>query len=296
MPTQFVQKDKGGTVYHDVIDAASARWDASPTPTVTLYTAKGSELVASQNATEGPSTTLTATAAAKQSTLQITSASSINVGDVLLLGPNDSGQWEWVTVDSVIGGSTLTLTTRDPLVYSYVSADVIKSCRLSVSMSSSEADGVYESCRAEWVFSVSSQSRIETSIFHVSVFSPRMTLRDQDILIRQPRARDLLGTRQRLSQLIKDIWERDILEDLGAVVNPGALVAGDVLRQAHMYRVLAEIASMASDEESRDRYFEHYRTSWDRIMQQTLIDTDGDGAIGDDDIIRTSMTGRVKRA
>lgn len=294
MPIQFVQKDLGGTIYHDVVDTAPARWDASPAPTVTIRDRAGGELVASQAATAGASTTITQAAAQGSKTLKVTSATGLSVGDVLLLGPNSSGQFEWVTLDSVTT-SSLTATVRDKLVYTYASGDAIKSHRLSVAISSAEADAVYQDCRAEWAFEVSDQARIESTTFHISAFSPRMTLRDQDILIRQPRAQDLLGSRQRLEQLIKDVWERDILEDLGSRYNPGALVSGDHLRQAHLYRVLAEISSMAGDTDGRERYFDMYRMAWDRSLPQTLIDVDGDGQIGDDDVVLPALCGRIRR-
>ena len=114
MPIQFVQKDKGGTIYHDVADVAPSRWDNSPAPTVTIKNRTGGELVASQSATLGPSTTLSETAAAKTTIITVAATTDISVGDVLILGPNSSGQWEWVTVDSV-NSSSKEITLRDKL-------------------------------------------------------------------------------------------------------------------------------------------------------------------------------------
>jgi len=295
MPIQFVQKDKGGTIYSDVVDTAPARWEDDPAPTVTIYERTGGELVASQAATLGPSTTLSAASAAGTSSVTLTAVTSINVGDTLCLGPNTGGQWEWVTVNSVTS-ATKVLTLRDDLQYTYANADVIKSHRLSIALTAANADAIYENARALWAYEVATnQARTDTTIFHVSKWVPKQTLRDQDVLIRQPRAHDLLGSRQRLTQLIRDVWERDILEDLGVMFNPGALLSGDVLRQAHLYRVLAEIALMAGDEEGQQHNNVLYQTAWERVMQQTLADVDGDGEVDDNDIIRSTMTGRVYR-
>lgn len=281
----------------DVVDGAPQRWTATTSlaPMVTLFDRTGGELVAAQAASQGPSTTISAAATARSKTLVLATATSVASDDVLLLGKNQSGQWEWITVDSVNTTSKV-VTTRDELQYSYESGVTVKSHRLSVVLSSTNCDGVFANCRARWSFVVSGVKRYETTLFHVSVWSPRMTLRDQDVLVRQPRAIDLLGSRQRLHQLIADVWEHDILEDLGRDYNPGALVSGDALHQAHLYRVLLEISIMGADQSGQDRYSALYRSSWDRAIAQTLIDSDGDGEIGDEDVVRSSMTGRVRRA
>lgn len=295
MPIQFVQVDKGGDIYEDVVDIAPARWEADPAPTVTIMSRTGDELVASQAATLGPSTTLAAAATADSSSATLAAVTSINVGDTLCLGPNSGGQWEWVTVDSVTSATKI-IQLRDDLRYTYAVGDAIKSHRLSVTLTGAEADAIYENARAQWAYEIATnQARTDTTIFHISKWVPKMTLRDQDVLVRQPRAIDLLGTRQRLEQLIEDVWKRDILEDLGQMFNPGGLLSGDVLRQAHMYRVLAEVEIMSGDQEGQEQYLRLYQSSWERVMQQVVADVDGDGQIDDDDIVRSTMTGRVYR-
>jgi hypothetical protein len=291
---QFVQKDKGGTIYYDVNHGAPARWDADPTPTVTIVSREGGEIVASQSATEGPSTTLTAVASAKKKTAVVTATTGISVDDVLILGTNGSGQWEWVTVDA-INTSTKTITFRDELAYTYASGDAIKSTRLSVALSASNAGAIYNDARAQWAYEISDQAIVEESIFHISAWAPKMTLRDQDILKLNPRAIKMLGTRQRLTQLIKEVWERIILADFGAQYKPGSLVSGAALHQAHLYRVLAETAIVAEDVTQTEQYLESFKNAWSRSIIQTLIDTDNSGTIGDDDIVRPSMTGRIYR-
>ena len=290
---QFVQKDLGGTLSYEVIDFAPLRWDDSPAPTVVLKNKTGGVIVASQEATTGPSTTLSAAASARQNIVKVASVTGISSDDILVISSSSSTQWEWVTIDSVSAGDSPYVTTRDELKYSYTSGDVLKSCKLSVSISSSEVTQVLQDCRAEWTYSVSSQSITSTSRFHVSVWSPRMTLRDQDILTRNPRAAEQLASRQRLSQLIKDIWERDIMDTLSVRINPAALVVGDDLRQVHLYKVLVEIARMAGLEEEKTSYLEAYQDAWQNFTAQAIVDTDGDGEISDNDIVLPFVCGRV---
>lgn len=299
MAVKFVQVSRGGTVHHDVVDHAPSLWDiatvASNSVRVTIYDATGGELVAVSNATRGPSTTLTASASADATTITVVSATGISADDVMLLGPNASGQWEWTTVDGV-NASTLTITLRDGLRHAYESGVAIRSPRISKTLTATNCDTTRANCRAAWLYEVGDQAIVETSIFHMSVWAPRLTLRDQDVLVRQPRAVDILGTRQRLTQLIRDVWERDVLEEVAARFDPAGLVDGDALRQAHLYRVLMEIALMAGDTDGRDRYGAQYRAAFDRALASTLADTDGDGQIGDDDIIRPAWTGVLRRA
>jgi hypothetical protein len=294
MAIQFVQKDYGGTIYHDVVDSEPARWDASPTPTVTIYAATGGELVASQSATEGASTTLAAAVSAGASTLTVASATGLSVGDTLMLGANSGGQYEWITVDSV-NSSTKAIGTRDVLQYAYTTGDALKSHRLSVTLTAAEAGGVYENARAEWDYKVSTQQRTETTLFHITPWNPRMTLRDQDILIRNPRCINQLGTRQRLGQLIKEVWERDVLEELGVMFKPGGLVAGDAVKKYHLDLVLAQIAVMAQNFEAHEAYVAEARNSLRRVMSQTLVDTDADGNIDSNDRRVSMRCGRIGR-
>lgn len=294
MAIQFVQKDKGGTIYHDAVDTAPGRWDTGTAPTVVLLSRSGGQIVASQNATLGPSTTTNGAITAGASSLVATAVTGISVSDILVLGPNAGGQWEWVTVDSV-NSSSKAVGTRDVIANSYDTGVALKSVRMSVTVTSAQASGIYESARAVWSFAFNSVSRTETSIFHISNWVPRMTLRDADVLIRQPRAVDLLGTRQRLIQLIIDVWERDIVEALGTMISPGRMLAGDPLRQAHLYKVLAEIETMSEDWEAAEAYLGHYQMAWERAISQTVVDLDGDGAVDDDDVPAAMMCGRIRR-
>jgi len=288
MAVQFVQKDQGGTIYYD----APERWDASPAPTVTLYAPDGGEMVSEQSATEGPTTTVSGAAAAGGTTIPVTSTTDLVVGREYLVGPNSSGQSEWVTVSAIGSGQ---VTTRDELQYTYAANDVFCSTRLEVTLSSSDAGTAYRSCLARWKYYVDSQARIDTSIFHISIWMPTLNVTEQDILRREPRAIDLLGSRQRLSELIQEIWEHEILEDLGMSIDPGALTSGEALRMATIYRVLGEMYLAAQDHEHSDRLMDLYRAAWERVLQQAPVDLDQSGTITDSDILRPAWSGRLYR-
>jgi len=285
---QFVQRDSGG----DVTYQAPARWDATPVPVVVLYSPTNGELVASQNATLGPATTLDAAAAAGQTTIPLTATTGVTVGGQYIV-TNATSESEWVTVAAITSG--VSVTVRDDLEHTYASADAFESTALSVTMTAGEADTAYRHCYARWTYEVGGQSQIDTSLFNVSIWTPRLTLTTQDILRREPRAVDMLGTRQDLEDLIEDIWGNEILGDLGQSCDPGALLSAESLRIAVHYRVLAEIYLHAQDHEHSDRLFDMYRGAWERVLQQTPIDVDQSGTVDDDDIVRPAWTGRLFR-
>lgn len=288
MGVQFVQVGKGGTItYH-----APTRWDATPAPTVTLYGPEGGELVASGNATLGPTTTLDGAAAAGATTVPLTATTGVVVGEQYKI-TNATGEHEWVTVEAISSG--VSVTVRDPLRYTYASTDVFCSTKLSVAMSSTQAAAPYRNCYARWVYSVGAQSQIDTSIFHVTRWAARLTLTSQDILRREPRAIDLLGSRQDIDELIQDIWENEILEELAQSCDPGALLSGETLRMATLYRVIAEMYLHSQDAEHSDALMAMYRAVWERVLHTAPIDVDQSGSVSSDDIVRPAWTGRLFR-
>ena len=293
MGVQFEQKDVGGTIYYEAPD----RWDAASTPTVTLLTPSGAELVAAQNATAGPSTTVkTGTSVAVgATTVELTAVTSLVVGRQYTLGPNALGQSERVTVSGITTGTSASVELRHPVQYAHAAGGAFASTRLSVAVTAAQATPTYRSCLAKWTYKVSTVDRVDTTVWHISLWAPRLTLTEQDVLRREPRALDLLGSRQRLVELIEDVWTSDILEDLGQSCDPGALVSGDALRMATLYRVLAEMYLVSQDHEHADRLTGLYHAAWMRVLQQTPVDVDQTGTITDDDIVRPAWTGRLCR-
>ena len=289
----FLQLDKGGVLYHTMADLPpdGARWDASPAPTVTLYSTTSGELRAAESATLGPSTTLSAAAAAKATSLTVASTSDINRFDRLVVGPNSTGQWEWVTVD---GAASTTITLLDPLEYSYASSDVVKSHTMQTTVSSDDAGSEIRRCRADWTYTVDSVGRIESTIYVVSKYAPRLAVTAADLMQHDPRARKLLGSDQAVELLLQRIWETRILPDVAKVYgSPGSVPSGEALQQAVLAKFDAHVARRTGAYEAETRYEEIYQELIDEV-RVGIVDTDEDGDV-EDEIPRTMRVARVFR-
>jgi hypothetical protein len=277
VPIAWLQKDRGGTLRHSV----ARRIDAATTPTVTLVRKGGEVLVASQAATKGPRTTLDAAAAAGQTTIPLTATTNVAVGKVYRL-TNAAGQHEFVTVDSIASG--VSVTSRRPLAYTYAAADVFESHELSVSVTGAQADAVRSNCRARWLFTSDGQEHLEESLFHVSSFAPIHTVTPEDVGRRYPRIYDALASSQVLAELIDEIWTNEVLEDLaGRVDDEHGLVAGSGLNRALLLRVVAQVEGANEQWDDFDRYMELYRTALEQAVALVPIDTDDDGDVDEGD-------------
>jgi len=290
MAVQFVQKDLGGTIHYE----APERWDASPVPTVILYGPSGSgELVASQNATLGPATTLFGAAAAGQTTVPVAATTGLAAGRQYTIGPNALGQTERVTLAGVT--STVSATTRDNLEFTYASADKFESTRLEATLSAAQATPSYRNCLARWAYTLDTQARKDTTVFHVTNWMPTLAVTEQDVLQRDARAVALIGDRTTLKDLIQTVWEQDVLSDMGDVCAPGAVVSGESLDRATVHRVLMDIYTAAQDYEAADIHAGHYNRILGQVKKQDPIDVDQSGTITDDDVVQPNMTGRLCR-
>lgn len=296
---QLIQRDQGGTLSVELVSLAPVRWDASPAPTVTLlYPDGSSELVASQAATEGPSTAVaTGGASAGDTDIPVDDTTGITVGRTCRVGPNALGQWEWATisaVDTTGVGDAGTISVRDELRYDYADGDPIESHRLEVDVSSTEADSVRRDCHARWTYTVGGVERHTTTLFTISIWSPTCPLTDQDVLRRNAQAANLIGSRQLLTDLIEDLWD-ELLGDLSTRVDPGVWVSGGTLRAALLYRVLADIPVANGDDAARDRYWQLYEAEWNKVLSVPVADVDGDGTITENDIVLPACVSRLRR-
>lgn len=292
---QFVQKGCGGSLFIDVVDAPPHLPAADPAPVVTLLHPDGANaLVAEQAATAGPATALAAAAAAGASAITVADATGIDPGDQLLLGPSAAEeQHEWATVKGV--GSDKVLELLDELRFSYATSDAVASPRLSVSVSSSEADAIRRNCVAKWGYTLNGEERETHTLFSITQWSPVCPLTEQHILRRDPRARTRAGGRNDLSMLIHDLWG-ELLEEMGERLDPGALVSGTSLATALRYRVLAELETTSHTVELRDHLMAQFKARWDGVLHSTPIDVDASGVITEDDIVRPAWSGRVRRS
>lgn len=278
MPVAWIQKDRGGTLRYQL----ARRIASANTPQVTLLTSSGTELVAEQAATKGPRTTLDAAAASGQRTIPLTATDNVKVGHIYRL-TNSGGQYEFVTVDAISSG--VSVTARRDLRHTYASADVFESQEVSVSVTAEEAPSVRYNCRAKWRYTdTDSQEHVEESIFHVSAFAPVHNVTAEDIARRYPRIYDALGDPQKLQELIDEIWENEVLQDLaGAVSDEHGFVSGGPLRLALIERVAAQVESANEQWDDFDRRMTAYQLQLEQAIQSTPIDTDEDGDVDSGD-------------
>lgn len=289
----FAQLNKGGVLYHTMADVPpdGARWDASPAPTVTLYSTSSGVIRAAESATLGPSTTLGAAAAARATSLTVAATTGISRFDRMVVGPNAAGQWEWVTVDGAAG---TTVTLLDPLDYSYEISSVLKSHTMSTTLSSSDAGSTIRRCRADWAYTVDSVARVESTPYVVSRYAPRLAVTAADVIQHEPRAKKLIGSNQQIEILIKSIWETRVLPDIAKLYgSPGSVPSGESLQQALLAKFDAHVARRTGAYEAELRYEEIYQELIDEV-RVGMIDTDEDGDV-EDETPRTTRVARVMR-
>ena len=294
MGVAFVQESRGGVLAyrHTDIPADGGRWDASPAPTVALFDSSGGELVASRTATLGPTTTLSSSAAAAQRTIPVTATTSINRGEQFVIGPNATGQSEWVTCEQVGGGNVV---ARDDLEYTYASADVFASHKMELTLTAADITTTYKDAYARWSFTVDSVQLYEQTIFHVSKYAPRLSVTPQDVLTYDATALHSLGDLQTLGILIAEVWDRHILVHLGQMFDPSALISGTALHLATIYKVLELIASGNKEEEERDQWRGQYSAAMEASIVATPVDLDQSGGVDENEKVRNPHTARLMR-
>lgn len=272
---QFVQVNNGGPLYHYLNRSV----DTGNTPTVVIYDEAGSVLVASQNATKGPNTTLDGTAISGQTTIPLTATTNIVAGEKYRVGPNSKGQYEDITVDDISDG--VNVTARDNLVNSYASADVFRSQKVTVTLEASEVTSAERNCRAAWSYESNSQAYTEHSIFFQSIYSPVCSVTEQDILQRQPKARHLVANRQPLREFIQSVFENEVLTDVAALFDPGGMISGERLHIATIHRIIAVFASMNDKLDVFDHQMDLYQAELEKAITAP-VDVDQDGASDDE--------------
>jgi hypothetical protein len=109
----------------------------SGTPTVTVYAGQADDGTATVSATTGAAsvdsvnTTTTAAAYVGDTSIAVTSATSITRGKRLLLTDTDTGEFQW---NEVMGVATLTVTLRYPLTSDFASGATVQGTRISISV------------------------------------------------------------------------------------------------------------------------------------------------------------------
>ncbi len=293
MTISFLQKSLGGKLTHTVADlsATGGRWDSTTAPTVVLYNRGGGELVASTACDLGIATVLSAAAAADQKSITVGTTSGVVRWDDYVVGPNISGQWEWVTVDGI---TSTAVTLVDDLTYAYSSGRAFKSHTMSITLTGGDVPTVNRDCFASWAYNVDGESRKDSTTFHVSLYAPRLSLTPAMVIQEYPRADKIISDQQRIGLLIREKWRTRVLVDIGHMWAPGALVSGEVANEALLFKVVQHIARQARDMEGADMWGGLYLAALDSL-RSTIIDLDESGGVGDDEIPRGVATPRLLR-
>jgi hypothetical protein len=294
MTIEFVQLSLGGVIHHNMVDVPhdGDRWADSPAPTVRLLNRDGTQLLASTAATVDASRSLTSTATAKSRTIPMTSTTGLKRWEEYVVGPNATGQWEWVTLDAI--GST-SVTTLDPLVNTYSTGHGIKSHTMSYQVSTTTAAAVAQNCFAQWRYTVDSIERQEHTVFSISRYCPRLSLTPAEVIQHEPRALKQIGSDQKIGLILKRMFENRVLPDVAKILgSPGALVSGEAVDEAVLLKFQEIVSRKAKDYEGAHEYANLYVHQLDEI-RLSVTDLDESGGQDVDEVPRSMRTPRIMR-
>jgi len=275
MIVNFLRKNSDGTIEYYL----SRVPDSGESATVQLLNESGASYLASQAATLGDRETISVAASIGDTTVTVTDASDFSVGErVVLL--DVLGREELNIIDAL---SSTVITFRYPLIRDYTTSGVIVSPRVTVDVEAAEVSSARTNLRAVWTYVSDSATRIEESIVHITPWAPVCVVTSLDVLGRFPRANLSIASGQTLTDIISEVWKRDVLADLSLQLTPQALVSGESLSSATIERVLAQVASANEDWEEYDKRMEEYARYISQAVVEAPMDADGDGDIDDAD-------------
>lgn len=293
MRVAFVQQNLGGVLEHTMVDVPhnGARWSSSPAPTVRLLDSAGGELHASTAATLGPSTTLSAPGYLGSTGLTLLTTTGLERWGEYLLGPNAGGEWQWITV---VGVSTGGVKLAEKLEFAFSTGNAIKSHTMRYTVLASTVGSIARDCHAEWTYWCGGVKRQEHTLFHVSLYAPRLSLTASRFVEAFPRARRLKASNQDLDLLIRRVWQQHVLPDISRLYRPGAVVSGEMCERALVARVKQAFLEDQKEREAADRAAEEYTAEID-LLREGLIDLDEDGQKSDAEVPRSLATPRIRR-
>lgn len=158
-PTE-IQVDVGGSLVFD-----PPQMGRPSSATCTLYKPDGTSIASPVVTIDSVSTTLSASAAAKATTLTLTSVTGVTVGRRYIVTGSD-GQSEWVRVKSVDSG-TKVATLFEATSYAYDSADTFVGNRLTIPVSAGNAATLDEGYEARLTYTISGTSYMTTVWYDV---------------------------------------------------------------------------------------------------------------------------------
>lgn len=273
----LVPLDIGGTL----------RWRAperaTGTPTVIVYGPSGDVRVASASATlDSVNTTISGAAQAGQRTFNVASSASVTVGDRYLVGPNDGGQTEFVTIDSVPASGVI--QTQHPLLYSYTTGDAFVGTYLSVSISAAVVDTPGKNWRAEftWATADGNQPNGMLRFDVVRHWVNWVPCTMDDLRLLDPKVTERVAAtfdHDRNMQLALYDVIRDVNTSLDA---EGVLDVGDdewaeLVALRAIVRVSHSMGPSGPGVAYRELWETRYRERLDILKGQLVLDTDQDG-------------------
>jgi len=277
----FLQVDCGGRAEHVVTDVAGdgTGWDDGTTPTVVLYGSGGStEIVAEQNATVVAPTELEAAEATKSQSISVSDSTGLRRWDQIVIGPSSrNGRWEWGIIDGIVTGlNSDTLYLLAPLQHDYAKGDAVGARTLAVEFTAEQITAVRRHCRLEWKYIQAGLARRESTVVHLSRYCPRYALSDAELEAVVPTALRKIGPHQRLTLIIRQVWERKVLPSIARLMPPGGLVSGEAADELLLAAVAHQVCEAARDNDQADRWAEAY----DGLLgglQDSITDLDESG-------------------
>lgn len=256
---------------------APLRPDASPT--VAVYDANGSALVAAgTSATRDTVETTTAAGAGKGDTqIDIASASGVVAGRRYLVGDAATEATETVCVRELQG--TIAVLTAE-LLYPHAYGESFDGTRISYAFSSSifTAVGSWNKAVFSWANGSTAQPALELD-FAISKHALASRATVLDLRVVDPQLLSSVGeytdwTATRAFAL------GELLSDIATRWEPWCLRGTTQgFERAHVWRWLALLAEQTGDERKADRYLTRYQHAIDQVVTSPNVDRNQDNAV-----------------
>lgn len=249
---------------------------AALTSAVDVYDSDGGATQTDVTPTLGSTnTTTTGAASAGASTLALTSASGVVVGQrYLVTGPEAQGG-EMVTVSSI---ASLTVTLSAPLRRAHAVGASFVSTRLSIAITTASTASTRRNMRAE--FTDPDTGDVAVIPFDVVRWTPRTELTIADLRSLDAQVAKRIPSTLWLPDMIAEAWDR-ICDDLATKDRvPGGFAGTITLTRAHSYLVRALLAETAGDDAAgyRDDMRERYAQERDAALAVTSYEAAQTGA------------------
>ena len=245
----------------------------SGTPVATVYGPNGETIEASATVTvDSANTTISADATLGSQSLSLTSASGVVVGKKYLVGGEEAGSGEEVTIKSISG---LTAYLVRPLILSRLSGVSFASSRITVAASAIATCGRGYRIEVSWSDASGAREPLTYGL-DVTRYSPVSGLTIELVRDVDPAFTKRLPSAVWWPALLAQSWER-VLTRLAAKVEPGALQGAVALSVCHGYVVRETLAETIKDEEYRALMAKRASEELDAACMRSKWDVNADG-------------------